>query len=176
MPVICTENNIYLVGRQEFSSVFQLPIVNGFQTTGGGSTDAFICKFNSLGFLEWSSYLGGDGLDFAHDIDCQWDDGDLIVAGRSDSFSGFPVQDDPGGYYRGISNLNSSGVLDSFVAEISSTGVLEWSTFFGSVGEGGDYNEIGGVSVDVTDQDRLFITGTSTGGDGEVETSPCSSK
>lgn len=98
------------------------PVLNAAQPTIGGSFDAFVARFDSTGNLIWSTYYGGSlaeqGLAIATD------GSDNIYIGGSANSPNLPGaslgwQTSPG------------GMLDGFIARLSSTGTPIWATFCG---------------------------------------------
>ena len=55
-----SQNNIIVTGKT-YSSTY--PILNGFDDTLNGTSDAFVAKFDSSGERIWSTYLGGNNHD-----------------------------------------------------------------------------------------------------------------
>lgn len=95
---------------------------NGFQSTYGGSEDAFIARFAGNGTLQWSTYYGGNGTDEATGIVSDMD-GSVIVVGATAS-----------------SNLSMSanalqpalgGNFDAFIIRFFENGDRDWSTYYG---------------------------------------------
>ncbi|MCY2994691.1 MAG: SBBP repeat-containing protein [Planctomycetota bacterium] len=102
-------------------------------TNHGGryQSDAFVAKVGSSGTLAWATYLGGSGYDEGRGIAVD-SAGNALVTGNTDSidFSG--------------ANNTSHGNSDAFVAEVSGSGTLAWSTYLGGSG----YDEGYGIGVD----------------------------
>ena len=79
--------NIYVVGK---TSSTDLPTVAPFDATLGGSSDAFVAKFDPTGStLLYSTYLGGSSNETAHAVGLDAA-GNIYVAGETDS-TDFPV-------------------------------------------------------------------------------------
>lgn len=98
-----------------------------FNTTGGGSTDAFVAKLNAGGnTLLYSTYLGGSASDSARAIAVD-NDGAAYVGGATAS-ANFPL-DAP------IFQSRLGGEADGFLTKIHADGVaLEYSTYLGGRG------------------------------------------
>ena len=119
--------NIF-VGGYAFS--LDYPVVNAFQSTRGGpfegTTDAVLSKINAAGdALVFSTYLGGDGFDFAWGlaVDAQ---GQAHLAGHTLS-ANFPV--------RSAFQPARRGTQDAFLAKFTSVGnALVYSTYLGGTG------------------------------------------
>ena len=88
-------------------------------------TDAFMAKYNSEGRIVWASYYGGNGDDYSSDIVVD-SIGNWVMAGSTNSTEniswGPVVQSDFG------------GGIDGFAVKIDSTGMIEWSTYYGGAG------------------------------------------
>jgi hypothetical protein len=76
-----------VVSGSTWGSTIQLS--NPFQATFGGSTDAFLMKFNRDNTLAWSSYYGGSGQDAAYSLGMGLD-GSVVAAGETTS-SDYPT-------------------------------------------------------------------------------------
>ncbi|MHA2366347.1 MAG: SBBP repeat-containing protein, partial [Candidatus Hodarchaeales archaeon] len=138
---VATDNdgNILLTG---YTSSNDLPTQNGYQSMLSGDYDVFLTKYSSSGVLLWNTYLGGSKNDLALDIGVDFRDNGIIVTGWTSS-SDFPVinplQDDLAGQY------------DIFIAKFTSSGILEFSTFYGgSAGEEG-------MNIAINDQSGQII-------------------
>ncbi len=115
------DGNIWVLGYTESTD---LPLQNAIQESYGGQGDAIIAKFNPQHELEFCTYFGGDGTDYAMALDID-QDGNLVVVGHSDSTNLFtlnPLQ----------ANLN--GTSDSFITKFSPEGTVLFSTYFGGSG------------------------------------------
>lgn len=141
--VVDRDGCILLTGDTNSSSW----VVGGYDTSFGGTKDAFVAKFSPDGACMWSTYLGGslaDGslqyglCDVAVD-----NDGNVFVLGSTRSenwvYGGFD------------STLNGS--RDAFLVKLSSSGEHLWSTYIG-----GDLEDEGaGLVVDNTG--RIIVIG-----------------
>jgi RHS repeat-associated protein len=128
--------HVYITGLTRSSN---LPVPNGYQTSYGGNTDAFVAKLNpTIGSsgLDYLTYLGGVDDDEGNGIAIDGS-GNVYVAGLTAS-SDFPKQDS---YQSGL-----NGTYDAFVSEISSSGSnLLYSTYLG-----GTVAEVAyGIAVDL---------------------------
>jgi hypothetical protein len=118
-------NGCAYIGGDTGSSDF--PTEGAYQSTSGGSVDAFVSKFSSSGnSLLYSTYIGGSGDDEAEGLRVDGS-GRLYIAGTTAS-SDFPTQN----AYKN----SSSGGKDVFVAILSADGSsLEYSTYLGGSGD-----------------------------------------
>ncbi|MGQ9915519.1 MAG: SBBP repeat-containing protein [Thermogutta sp.] len=138
------EGNIIVCG-QTYSPGW---VAGGFDTTWGGSGDAFVAKLDASGALLWAAYLGGDGDDGARGaaVDGQ---GNIYVAGFTRSAAWVS-----GGY-----DLSYGGYGDAFVAKLSPHGEHVWSTYLG----GSAYDGAEAVVCDA--EGNVYVAGT-TGSSG----------
>ena len=135
--------NAFVTG-QTLSSDF--PTTPGaFQTTLGGSHDAFVTKLNSTGTnLLYSTYLGGSIPDYGNGIAVDTS-GNAYVTGYTSS-SDFPTT--PGAFQ------TTYTYVDAFVTKLNATGTgLLYSTYLG--GSGGDLGW--GIAVDTSG--NAYVTG-----------------
>jgi Beta-propeller repeat len=116
-----------------------------FQTTFGGSFDAFVTKLNPTGSgLIYSTYLGGSGDDESNAIAVDAT-GSAYVTGLTTS----PFPTTPGAF-----QTIFGGVNDAFVTKLNPTGSgLVYSTYLG--GSGNDTGE--GIAVDSLG--NAYVTG-----------------
>ncbi len=121
--------NPVLTGCTESSNFPATPAA--YDTSFNGGDDVFIVKLSSSGSsLLWSTFLGGGDGDCGHALALDLSGNSVLTGGTASS--NFPTT--PGAYDRSY----NGGVVDAFVAELSSTGSsLLWSTFLG--GESYDY-------------------------------------
>jgi hypothetical protein len=116
-----------------FSADF--PTQNAIQPSRRGPTDAFVARFQPSGQPIYSTYLGGDGIEWGYDV-AGANLGQAVVVGYTDS-PDFPAT--PGAF-----QTSFGGVSDAFVARLSASGdALEYATFVG----GGDGEEALAVAL-----------------------------
>lgn len=120
--------NAYVVGR---TSSGNFPTASPLQASIAGGDDGFLSKLNPGGSgLVYSTYLGGAGSDFAHDIVLD-SDGAAIIGGYTAS-SNFPLVAATQGTY--------GGGQDGFLARVvPSGGSMDFSTYAG--GASGEWGE-----------------------------------
>ena len=128
--------NVYVAGQ---TSSFNFPVLNAYQNTNHGQSDAFVTKLYAAGSLAYSTYLGGSGADGAQAIAVDAS-GNAYITGSTSS-TDFPV----------FSALqpSSGGTQDAFVTKLDASGqFLAYSTYLGGSG-GAVYPQIGhGIAVD----------------------------
>ena len=140
-------HNLYAVGFTETAWLQSTDPVSPYT----GSRDAYIAKFNPTGIMQWHTYLGGslddEATAVALDASC------LYVAGQtsSDEWSDPTTQ-------QGATSANTSGNL--FLTCLNPTsGVAQWVRFIGGPGD----DRATAIALDPA-ADRIYLTGSSTGG------------
>ena len=143
--------NIYLSGFTESTS--GIATTGAHQTRyGGGTSDAFLVKFNSSGVRQWGTYYGGTGGDLGYS--CATDaSGNIYLSGYTSSTSGIATT----GAHQ---TTNGGGYTDAFLVKFNSSGVRQWGTYYG--GTGGDL----GYSCATDASGNIYLSGytTSTSG------------
>ena len=139
--------NIYVCGETESDGW----ISGGFDTTFHGNTipytnkDGFLAKLSPRGEILWSTYLGGNGDDWAYD--CVIDkDGNVAVAGST--YSGGWLK---GGYNTTYDDHIQGG--DGYVIKFSPDGHCLWGTYLGGTLE--DF----GLGIGVDSKGNILATG-----------------
>ncbi len=89
----------------------------------GGSSDAFITKFSSVGNILWGTFYGGsgnydDGFSIATDTV-----GNILVAGRTNSDTGISTS--------GAFQSTIAGSTDAFIVKFGPTGNRLWGSYYG---------------------------------------------
>jgi hypothetical protein len=148
-----TSGNTYLTGMTS-SSNFPTTL-SAYDTSfngGAGGYDAFVTKINSLGTgLEYSTYLGSDGIEAGLDIVID-SNRNAYIAGVTYS-SNFPTTS-------GAYDTSFNGVADGFVTKINNTGSnLIYSTYLG--GTNSDYAR----AIAVDKYGRVYVTGETQSSD-----------
>jgi hypothetical protein len=128
-----TGGNVIVSG---YSSSFNLPVINAYQSVSAGNRDAFIVKFDGNGHRLWATYFGGSGEDVSQGVAADAN-GNIMICGYTSS-SNLPTLNP-------FQSVKAS-LRDAFAAKFTSNGVLLWSTYYG--GSGNDYAR--GVTVDLT--------------------------
>lgn len=149
--------NAYVTSRT-FSSDFPTS-PDAFDSTLGGTEDAFVTKLNASGSaLAYSTYLGGSGTERSFSIAV--DDARAWVTGRTSS-SDFPISG-------GALDSSLGGNQDAFVSKLNRPGAgLSFSTYLGGSG-----TEVGvGIALDsASPNPNAYIIGAT--GSSDFPTTP----
>jgi len=125
-------SNVYITGTTLSSSGIAS---GGYQNSAGGGQDAFLVKFNAAGNRVWSTYFGGNSNDNGYDVTTDALD-NVYIVGRTSSSAGIASG--------GFQNSFGGGSYDAFLVKFNSSGILQWSTYYGGTGD----DEGFGVIVD----------------------------
>jgi Beta-propeller repeat/Secretion system C-terminal sorting domain len=142
---IDASGNAYITGS---TSSTNFDTTSGaYQTTFGGTNDAFVTKISPSGSaLIYSTFIGGSSNDFGNSITID-DSGNVYITGYTGS-SDYPTTS---GAYQSI---NSGGSWDAFVTKLNSSGsALVYSTFIG----GSSSDNSSSIAIDVGG--NAYITG-----------------
>jgi hypothetical protein len=144
----------YVVG-ETYSEDF--PVRHAVQGTRGGLYDIFVTKLSAAGSIEYSTYLGGWGADYAGRIAVD-DGGRAYLTGLTWSMN-FPAfnaaQSSPGGGYSDVFVTALSEAGDSFI----------YSTYLGGSGMENDSSQSMGPDIAVTAAGAAFVTGSTMSSD-----------
>ncbi len=143
--ILDPEGNIYCTGSTNSANFPCMPGAYD-DTFNGGSYDGFVAKFDGdLTTLLASSYLGGSGNDFGHDI-VLLPGGDLYLAGETASYN-FPTTS-------GAYDTSYNGGSDAYVALFDSdlTTLSACTLLGGSSGDGAN-------AMVIDAEGNIFITG-----------------
>ncbi len=132
----------YVIG---YTSSNDLPLNNAYQGAyGGGTSDAFVAKFNPGGSSNFLTYLGGDGEDVGRGIAI--DSGGSIYLTGFTSSTDFPLESAFQPFF--------AGTHDVFVTAMDTDGTgLFYSTYLGGGGE----DE--GTGIGVTASGDAYVVG-----------------
>lgn len=106
------------------------------------SCDAYVGKFTTLGTRSWGTYFGGADIEVGARIAVSSND-DLYFIGFTRSYGGVATA--------GAHQTVFGGDHDGYVVKLNSTGIRQWSTYYGGTGydylEGIAVNQLGNIVV-----------------------------
>jgi len=126
---VATDDNKYIYVTGKTNSTSNVATSGAHQDTLGGSTDAFLAKFNSdLSKRTWATYFGGKDEEIGYDVAI--DPSNFIyVAGVTKSNSNISTK---GAHQTSPGATNSR---DAFLAKFDDKGTLKWATYYGGSDE-----------------------------------------
>jgi len=138
----CTTNSlgdVYITGQTSSTASGVISTTLSHQPVyGGGTSDAYLVKFNNAGVRIWSTYYGGTNTDQA--LSCSTNSlGDVFIVGGTASSNGINVIATPGAH-----ETTSGG---GFVVKFNSTGVRQWGTYYGSTISDCSADNIGNIFI-----------------------------
>lgn len=134
---------IYITGNTESTS--NIASTGAHQTTYGGTLDAFLAKFDESGNLLWATYYGGSATEWGYALALNSSD-DIFMLAETNSSSNIATS----GAHQ---TTFGGGNYDAFLAKFNSSGIRQWSTYFG--GSGWDFGE----SIAISNNDDIYIAG-----------------
>ncbi len=147
---IDNQNNLYITGYTQSANFPTLQLTGAYwQSAIGGSTDAFILKFNNAEALQWATYYGGNSSDMATSI-CIDSQNNIYITGFA--LVNLPTQGLTGAFYQ----ATNGGSNDAFILKFNNSGVRLWATYYG--GNNNDY----GYSICADSQDNIYVLGITT--------------
>jgi len=122
-----TLGNVYMTGHTPSTS--GIATAGAHQTIyGGGSTDAFLVKFNSSGVRQWATYYGGPGVDIGYS--CVTDaSGNIYLAG--DTQQEFVPASSGMTTIGAHQSAYGGGYSDGFLVKFDPNGLRQWGTYYG---------------------------------------------
>lgn len=125
--------NVFMSGYSDSNSGTVIATTGSHQSTLNGTTDAFLVKFNSAGFRQWSTYYGGAGDD--QSFSCATDAvGNIFLSGYTNSNSGTVIAT------LGSHQSTCGGSYDAFLVKFNSNGIRQWGTYYGGSGDDKSYS------------------------------------
>ena len=141
--------NVYLAGT---TASFTGIASGGFQNLyGGGSSDAFLVKFNAAGSRRWATYYGGTNEETGAACSVS-SSGDVYLAGTTGSANNIASG--------GFQTTFGTGSNDAFLVKLDSTGARQWSTYYGSS------LTTTGAACAVDSGGHIYLAGTTTAASG----------
>lgn len=157
--------NVWVLGYTESTN---MELQNPIQETYGGQGDALIARFTPQHELEFCTYFGGNGMEYAMAFDLD-NEGNLVVVGSTQS-SNF--------YILNALQTELNGTSDAFVTKINPNGTILFSTYYGGSGEdsiddlevdsNGNYVMVGQTSSDDLDTNASVVQPTYGGGTSDI--------
>jgi hypothetical protein len=119
-------------------------VLTGYTTsTGQGSWDILLAKFDDLGTHLWTRVFGGTGDDRSLSL-IETEDGGYLLTGRSSSFG--------------------AGANDAFLSKFDAAGTHQWSRSVGGTGHDYGYSVATGISGDIYVAGYTSSYGSGAGG------------
>ncbi len=145
--------NVFMAGST--SSTVSISSGGSHQTTYGGSSDAYLVKFNSSGVRQWGTYYGGTQIEYGYS--CATDaSGNVYLAGTSQSTVAGVIS--TSGAHQSV----HAGQLDAFLVKFNSSGVRQWATYYGDTG----IDEANACATDASG--NVYLAGDVDSGTGTV--------
>lgn len=129
-----SESNIYLVGST--GSTSGIATTGAHQTSPNGFPEGYLVKFNQNGIRQWGTYYGG--TDYDEVFSCAVDGNNNVYIGGI-TFSATNISS-PGAH-----QINFGGNVDGFLVKFNSSGIRQWSTYYGGSGS----EHFNGIAVDL---------------------------
>ncbi|MEA3496318.1 MAG: SBBP repeat-containing protein, partial [Bacteroidota bacterium] len=155
---VATDQNGNVYVRGGTFSTSAIATLGTYQTTYGGSGDAFFVKFNSSGQRQWGTYYGGNGVEAYNSSSLEYNiygngiatdqNGNVYITGYTSSTSGIATS----GSHQPIHG-GSTYYYDAFIVKFNSSGQRQWGTYYG--GSNTDY----GYGISTDQNGNVFVTG-----------------
>ncbi|MFA9212221.1 MAG: SBBP repeat-containing protein [Candidatus Methylacidiphilales bacterium] len=139
--------NIIIVGFT-YSSL-SIASLGSHQTAYGGSSDAFLAKFNTNGIRQWATYYGGSSTEQCQGVTTDFI-GNILITGASFSTNSIATS----GAHQQVNNGGpSSSGFDAFIAKFNSNGVRQWGTYYGG------YDKDYGTDIKTDNSGNVILIG-----------------
>ena len=134
--------DLFLVGSTD-STDFDAR-TNNYHGGGTYGGDAFVCRLNAGGVLQWTTYLGGSDTDNGYAISLDSNE-HILITGNAVSMD-----------FEGRENTNHGGNVygDAFVGSLTSDGSTQWMDYLG--GSNDEY----GFGIAINNADEPLVAGT----------------
>jgi hypothetical protein len=150
--------NIYLAGYTSSNTGTAIATSSAFQTSQGGSNDAFLAKFDSTGIRQWGTFCGGVADERA--LSCSTDNGNNVYVAGTNLYGG-TVMATPGAHQPA-----AAGDLDAFLEKFDASGTRQWGTYYGS------YMDEQFISCSADIFGNVYLGGSSASPGGSVIATP----
>ena len=107
--------NIVVTGGTTSTSGFSTQYA--YQTASGGSIDAYVAKFNVWGQNIYTTYFGMDGVDLAYGIGTDPTNSSVVIAGYTNSLSGFTTAGVPQTTFGSSAGIYHDGFVAKFLQD-----------------------------------------------------------
>jgi gliding motility-associated-like protein len=134
-------------------STDHIATAGAYQAQNGGPNwepDAFIAKFDNNGNILWSTFYGGEDLDYGTGVVTDANN-NIFVCGFTSSTAQIAT---PGSYQPTYGGGTLNDANDGFLAKFTPNGSISWATYYG----GPSFDRCYGIAMDNTGS--VFITGT----------------
>ena len=145
--IVADATGVYVTGSFSVTADFN-PAATVSNLVSGGSTDAFIARYNTAGEYVWAENIPGSGPDESVTIATD-SKNSIYIAG----YIGGQTDFDPGA---GTAVVNPSG-FDIYMAKYDASGNYIWAKTFGSAS-----NSDVGSAVTIDGDGNLYLSGTFT--------------
>lgn len=145
--------NVFMVGETASTTGTLIASSSSHQSILGGSSDAFIVKFDASGVRQWGTYYGGSGDDIAYS--CATDpSGNIFVGGHTTTNTGTTIANSSS------HQITNGGGVDAFLVKFNTSGIRQWGTYYGGTGQ--DY----GFYCATDASGNVYLTGETTSNTG----------
>lgn len=139
--------NVYVTGSTFLST--NMATTGAHQVANSGDFDTYLAKFDAQGALLWSTYYGGEGMDYSFGLASDRNN-KMYISGVTRSLTGIATAGSP-------QTVQSGGDIDFFLSRFDKDGNLIWGRYFGTSGE-----EYGGICA-ANDFGQVHLAGYSKG-------------
>lgn len=139
--------NVYVTGSTFLST--NMATTGAHQASNAGDFDAYLAKFDAQGTLLWSTYYGGEGMDYSFGLASDRNNR-MYISGVTRSLTGIATAGSP-------QTTQSGGDIDFFLSRFDTDGNLLWGRYFGTSGE-----EYGGICA-ANEFGQVHLAGYSKG-------------
>ncbi len=108
------------------ASSTNISTVGSHQSSVSGLYDAFVVKFATSGIRQWATYYGGLGYEEGKSVSSDIN-GNIYLSGETSSTNNISTT--------GSHQATIAGNNDAFLAKFNASGVRQWGTYYGGLGE-----------------------------------------